>query len=128
MWFNHVRFQTSLHRRNTLQIDAKFRFIRHGTVRYRGMLATCAQQFPSNNLLTSLNLREERTHERCRIRRQMGKKIKKKKDGNSNEIGIQCRNVRETKKWEHFSLAHGCNKLNSILFSCILRFLHQKKN
>jgi len=57
----------------------------------------------------------------------MGKKIKKKKDGNSDKIGIQCRNARETKKWENFSLAHGCNKLNSILFSCIYAFCTKKK-
>lgn len=52
---------------------------------------------------------------------------KRKKDGNSNEIAIRCRNVRETKKPERFSRADACNKLNSVLFSCIFTLLAPKK-
>lgn len=51
----------------------------------------------------------------------------KKKDGNSDEIAIQRRNARETKKPGRFSRADGCNKLNSVLFSCIFTLLASKK-
>lgn len=50
-----------------------------------------------------------------------------KKNGNSNQIAIQCRNARETKKPERFSRADGCNKLNSVLFSCVFTLLAPKK-
>jgi len=55
-------------------------------------------------------------------------KSETRRDGNSNKIAIQCRNPRETKKPEHFSRADGCNKLNSVLFSCIFTLLASKRN
>lgn len=95
------------------------------------MSAACAQQFPSNNLLTNLNLGKKgyTSNIARRVKRQMeiNGRGGEKEDRNSNEIAIQCRNVRETKKPERFSRADGCNKLNSVLFSCIFTLLATKK-